>query len=232
MLTLEQSKANCVTSFAAMQSTGSAYKTAITDALVHAARHSVVHKCPANLAKIVAYLDEHGQYKELKAVKKFALDFTGVSLKGENPSINDERHTKAQETCEPELERVQELGLIGWYEQATGTGKEKKAPKSKAEKQAAKETKALDTLAEIAKDPEHADSAIMQMVLEYKASLEKVAKYNPSQAHDMHNATIGSLTKAMMGSINQLKASQTPSEGTIPATSTDNGAVVEVAQAS
>jgi len=205
-LTIEQSNANCKASLTAAKVAVNSSKTAITAALVDAARHSVLFKCPHNVANLVSYIDEQGLYKELKAIKKFALDFTGVSLKGENPSINDDRHEKAQAICEPELERVQELGLIG-YEQATGTGKEEKAkakdtPEQKAEKRKAK---ALETLADIAKNNDDVDADIMRMVLEYKQSLEKVSKYNKQQAIDMHNATIGKLGATMMASINQLK---------------------------
>lgn len=204
-LTIEQSNANCKASLTAAKVAVNSSKTAIAAALVDAARHSVLFKCPHNVANLVSYIDEQGLYKELKAIKKFALDFTGVSLKGENPSINDDRHEKAQAICEPELERVQELGLIGWYEQATGTGKEERAkdtPEQKAEKRKAK---ALETLADIAKDKDDVEADIMRMVLEYKQSLEKVSKYNKQQAIDMHNATIGKLGATMMASINQLK---------------------------
>lgn len=207
MLTIEQSTANCKASFTTMKVAVNSSKTAITAALVDAARHSVQHKCPNAINNMVIYLDDQGLYKELKAIKKFALDFTGVSLKGENPSINDERHDKAQTICEPELIRLQELGIIGWYEQATGTGKDEKA-KTKdtpAQKQAKKQAKALEVLQEVADDMENEESAIMRMVLEYKAALTKTAKYNPTQAADMHNATIGKLSSAMMASINKLQ---------------------------
>lgn len=210
MLTIEQSNANCKASFTAMKSAVNAGKAAITVALVDAARHSVQHKCPNAIANMVAYLDDQGLYKELKAIKKFALDFTGVSLKGENPSINDERHEAAQTKCEPELVRLQELGIIGWYEQATGTGKDdtvtvKDTPE---QKQAKKQAKALETLEAVAKDASNPDQAIVAMVLEYKTALEKAASYNPAQAADMHRATVGKLTQAMMASINKLKETE------------------------
>ena len=206
MLTIEQSKANCEAAFKSMKVAVNSSKTAITESLVAEATHSITFKCPHGIAKLVEYLDEQGLYKELKAVKKFALDFTGVSLKGENPSINDERHAAAKETCEPELVRVQELGLIGWYEQATGTGKEEKAKDTPEQKAAKRQAKAIETLEKAAKDLENPDHELFKMMLEYKNTIEKVAKYNPAQAQDMHTATIGKLTGAMMASIQQVKA--------------------------
>ena len=210
MLTEQQSSAICKGSFTAMKIAVNTSKTAITTALVDAARHSVLHKCPNAIANMVAYLDEQGLYKELKAIKKFALDFTGVSLKGENPSINDDRHEAAQAICEDELVRLQELGIIGWYEQATGTGKEEKAKvlDTPEQKQAKKQAKALETLEAVAKDASNPEQAIVAMVLEYKTALEKAASYNPAQAADMHRATVGKLTQAMMASINKLKETE------------------------
>lgn len=207
MLTIQESTAKCNASFAAMKVAVNSSKTAITTNLVDEVTHSVAHKCPAGIAKLVSYLDEQGLYKEMKAVKKFALDFTGVSLKGENPSINDERHEAAQTLAGPELIRLQELGIIGWYEQATGTGKDEKETKvlTKEQKQAAKQAKALETLEKVAVDTDNPDHTIMKMVLEYKVALEKANGYNPSAASDQHNKVIGKLTTVMMASINQLQ---------------------------
>lgn len=207
MLTIEQSSANCAASRLAMKNAVNAGKTAITANLVDEALHSIKFKCPHGIAKLVEYLDEQGLYKELKAVKKFALDFTGVSLKGENPCIDDKRHDAAQTICEPELERLQELGIIGWYEQATGTGKDDtaKVKDTPAQKAAKKQAKALETITAAAKDLENPDHIILNMVLEYKTALEKAHAYNPSATVDMHNATVGKLASAMMNSINNLQ---------------------------
>lgn len=208
MLTIEQSNANCKASRTAMKNAVNAGKSAITANLVDEVIHSVTFKCPAGIATLVAYLDDQGLYKELRAVKKFALDFTGVSLKGENPSIDTERHNAAVLTYEAELVRLQELGIIGWYEQATGTSKDDTVKKADtpAQKQAKKQAKALDVLASVANDVENSDSNIMKMVLEYKAALEKVAAYGEKPAIDMHRKFIGQLTTSMMSCIDQLKA--------------------------
>lgn len=156
-------------------------------------------------AQLVEVLTEYASKKAVTAFKYLAVTHSGASLK-DGGSIDSKRQEKNRDNYAQVLETVAELGLIDWYASVTDSDKEEKAGNdTPATKQAKKEASALKTLANIAADSDDEHSIIMKQVLEYKASLEKVAKYNPAQANDMHNKTIGSLAKAMLGSINNLK---------------------------
>jgi hypothetical protein len=174
-----------------------------TDLVCAVVRHCHEHNCPAVIFNLRDYLADWGTKDGKKAFIALNKLTTGAVLnKEKNPSINKERQETTATTFEATLSEMCELGLSDWFNSQSASAKADKTPEQKAK---AKLDSAEKTLEKLAQDdtPEGIEAKAM---LEYRNAYRAAAKYNAQQAQDMHNKTIGSLTSAMLASINQLKA--------------------------
>lgn len=165
-------------------------------------RHCHEHNCPNVIFNLRDYLADWGTKEGKAAFIALNKLTTGATLnKEKNPCINKEKQEAFAGTFEATLTEMCELGLSDWFKQGTKAAKTK-TPEEKAQAKADSTEKYLEELAK-ADTPEGIEAKAM---LEYRAAYRSAAKYNPTQAADMHNKTIGQLTKAMLASIDQLKA--------------------------
>ena len=174
-----------------------------TDLVCAVVRHCHEHNCPAVIFNLRDYLADWGTKDGKAAFIALNKLTTGAVLnKDKNPSINKERQAEFAGTFEATLSEMCELGLSDWYNSKNKATKAAKTPEEKAK---AKLDSAEKTLKELAEETTP-DGIEAKAMLEYRAAYRAAAKYNASQAADMHRKTIGQLTTAMLASIDQLKA--------------------------
>ena len=177
-----------------------------TNAVVNAITHAMTYHAPDRVAKLLELFEARVQGKPfIQAFKTLVYDHTGVSLKGDTPSIDSKRQEKAKETWLDTLNKVSELGLLDWFASLTATEKKSKAAKTPEQKANDKKVKALETIADVAAGTGD-EAVIAKAMLEYKLAFEKAFAYNKESTVDQHNATIGKLAQSMMNSIAKLKA--------------------------
>jgi hypothetical protein len=177
-----------------------------TNAVVNAITHAMTYHAPDRVVKLLELFEARVQGKPfIQAFKTLVYDHTGVSLKGDTPSIDSKRQEKSKDTWSDTLNKVAELGLLDWFASLTATEKKSKAAKTPEQKAEIKAAKALDTIAEVASGTGD-DAIIAKAMLEYKLAFEKAYAYNKESTLDQHNGTIGSLVSSMMNSISKMKA--------------------------
>lgn len=168
-------------------------------AAIQVVLHYYAHNCSASVNNLVDKLESKGTKGSSKALRYLATYYTGAKKDGTKDS---DRHLAGVDTYMAELNAIQELGLVPWYEAKIGNTKITKSDEEKAIAKAEKDAvKAKAWMLEQSKtDP------VMAAMLKYGAAYGQLASLNPSQAADQLAADIAGLTKGLAGAMENIKA--------------------------
>lgn len=197
-----ESRAECMSAITGIRSHANVGASLVSEAAVKVVTHCQTYGDAEPLNKMVDLLDETGIVKTgAKALRYLAFNFTGAKKDG---TIDTARQNKGKETYVATCEAVTELGLVPWYESATGTGKAELTDEEKAAKKEAKAaTQAMNWLEKQAKAG-GLTGAKCKAMLEYGAKYEKLYDANPQQARDQLEGDLRHMSSQLAGMIQKV----------------------------